>query len=721
MAPPTFDPEEVINLVSSDVEHSPTKKRRLDEDSDLDTSPNSVLFARDTKRLKTNPAAEAEAQREASLSAEEGEINEIEVETFESSPSDGQTETKLLGDGAQGSGQAAQPNIASTPKIGWNTSISKTIARTSLQSIAKASVSPDAPLFKQDSLEFKLPSLSEKKQGSWFDRFKDWVGAFQVNNSAHAQAITPALVLNAYTHYIETLSGLKPKKRKSAKQASKEFESTGALVALLQSNQSPDAPQQTKPLVANPVMASRKGSDGERTALDRRSEKENGHSAERNDDASDSEVEFEPMMSKPPQKTEAIPSASEWASLLGESAKANGNSKASQMQEETDTLGNGNLPLRVGIPMGDDALEQQRRYFPSASNPSEMCLLCGREGHGATSCPTLICTFCGDYEHSELYCPTRVRCEKCRQLGHQKPQCTEKLALTKDEGLACALCNSSDHLETQCTGPWRSFHPEAGSINQVVFIPASCSLCGSIKHFSADCNRRRSETPNPTWSIKNRDQYVNATCGQLSVEEAVAGPNNGRATRGPELKIRGQATRTTHVHYSESEDSEVEFLGRRPVQQRAPLGQIRMASNIQMPQNTTSRNDNPPRVYNLRNRSQTPSHPPLPPGPPPPGPPSRQGSYGYPPPPGAPGRDRHGLGQPPGLPHPLPVKPPARDYRNVPPPPHLRGPDGQSRNQNDRDNASQGSRPRGGQRGGRGGGGRGGRGGGRGRGRGRGK
>ncbi|KAK7427864.1 hypothetical protein QQZ08_005637 [Neonectria magnoliae] len=398
----------------------------------------------------------------------------------------------------------------------------------------------------------------------------------------------------------------------------------------------------------------------------------------------------------------------------GSVAQANGNSKTLLPEEHQPATASASQDkttmTKRNVPTGPAAVEQQRRYFPAASDPTLMCLLCGRGTHLAANCPTLICSFCGSLEHPDLCCPSRERCKKCRQLGHQAGQCVEKLSLTRGEGLACDICDSPNHLEEECTQVWRSFRPEDGTINKVAFIPAFCAACGSDSHFCADCTRRRDTVPNPTWSLKNRDRYLDPDCGSSSIEETGRGRENARTTRAPELKIRGHAARTTNIHYS-SDDSDGDFLSHSAVKQKVPPGQIRVASNIQMPQNATSRGDRPPRGNNGRGQHQLPPQPPLPPGPPPSGPPSRQGSFGYPPPPGVSTYGTRPAAPPPSL----PAKPPAstRDYRNVPPPPDIQAPRGQSYS----GNQPQGSRGRGGQRGGRGG--RGGRG--RGRGRGRGK
>lgn len=646
-----LDPGEYIDLASSDAETPVSKKRPLDDSEEPASRVDETSSLREVKRLKKSASIDVNPEANPdSPSSEEGEIDENE------SPNQ-----------AQGEGTSTESQDNSTGQSGTT----------------GVFLAADPPVFSKDGLLFKLPSLSEKKEGSWFTRFKDWVRSFQFHNSEHTEVITPNLARAAYAHYIEHNSGLKPKKRRSAKQAAKELETTGDLQALLHSIQPESASRQPENSTSET-----KGHD---KSSRRSSAADAEHSGREDNQESDSEVEYEPTLTRSEQDRETIPSASEWASLLGDSSGVNGHSNGQSKDLQGQRLGqNGTTMVRKGVPTGSEALVQQRRYFPSASDPSNMCLLCGRVGHTATSCSTLSCKFCGDHEHSDLSCPTRVRCDKCRQLGHQKAKCPEKLALTKDEGLACVICNSPSHLEKDCTELWRSFHPDAGTISRVRFIAASCSLCGSNKHFSTDCSSCRDGYANPTWSIENRDQYVDPECGSRAIEEDMKAPENIQPMRG-EIKIRGHAARTNNVHYSESEDSEVEFLGRKPLKQRAPVGQIRMASNIQMPQQNTSRGG-----YSTRKHSQTQALPPLPPGPPPPGlppgPPPGSTLSRYPPPPGLPSIP----------PSSLPAKPPTKDSRET------AGKGGQNRQQGQR----------GGRGGGRGGGGGINRGGGRGRGRG---
>ncbi|KAL2202719.1 hypothetical protein CC79DRAFT_1325548 [Sarocladium strictum] len=269
---------------------------------------------------------------------------------------------------------------------------------------------------------------------------------------------------------------------------------------------------------------------------------------------SESEEEYEPTMGLPIIDTSR--------GSQNQASAANGTS---------GTLENGNNKFAVG----DEALRQQRRYFPSASEPSSMCLLCGRSGHLATSCPHLVCRFCSSHDHADFACPARVRCDKCRQLGHASKSCTEKLALTKAEGLACSFCAANDHLEQECTEPWRSFHPEQEVVHTVAFIAPSCSSCGvEGEHYSGDCQNIRVSEVNPTWTLRNHDRYVDTQATDKSIEEDAAGALAGVApqTRAPEMRIRGHA-KTQHIQFHDS-DSETEFLGQPSAKGRAPIGQI---------------------------------------------------------------------------------------------------------------------------------------------------
>jgi protein AIR1/2 len=545
----------------------------------------------------------------------------------------------------------------------------------------QASLPSEPALFDHESVSWKLPALSQKREGSWSSRFKDWIELFCTGNSSHADLLTTAVVRAAFTYYLDQISGLKKHKKKNARQAATNLEASGALGALVQSLQTTKAPETTGPLPQS--QHSPVNGTAALTATAANQEHTSG-SASASASASASNV---------PNGTK----------MGMASSTPSGSHPAGQGPPSGEPI----VIRRQNLPLGTDALAQQRRYFPSASDPSDMCLLCGRQGHAATNCPDAVCKFCSSLDHWHFSCPTRVRCTKCRQLGHDASRCVEKLALTKDDGLVCSFCSSPDHAEKECTDMWRSFHPDSSTVHTVVFIPPSCALCGGGDHYSADCGQRSKHARNPTWSLRNRNLYVDPDCSAVSIEDVDGGRALARSLREPEMKIRGHASRTNNVHYSESDDSDVEFLGRHSVKPRAPVGQIRMSSNIQMPR-------------------ALPGQPPLPSEPLPPMPGSGAPYQGQPPP-GGPSHGSHRGGPPPSS---LPAKPPApsRDYHHAPPPPPPAQNQGGHGRQNDRGNPPQGprngrdggGRGRGGGGGGRGGGFRGrgrGRGGGRGRGR----
>lgn len=596
---------DVINFdSSSENEVTPAKKRRH---RDSEASAESASSERRSKRVRTEPTENISSS--ASPGSEEGEIGERDSQYAQNPPKDS----------------------------------------------SGAFVPPDAPLFTHESLTLRLAVFSNKREGSWSNRFKDWANIFCQNNSALSAAITPSLVYTAYCHYIDNNSGLVSKKKKSAKQTAKQLEKSGTLSAWLQNFR--NMPGSKVNAQVQPHQTKVPGTQLNQT-----------RASATIDLVSENEDEYEP--------------SPDIVQVARNGIIAENNGKPVDVPQIVNTL------------PSDNEVQHMRRYFPSASDQSSMCLLCGRAGHTSDSCPHTACKFCNAKDHWDFCCPTRERCSKCRQLGHGKTSCSEKLALTRDEGLACGFCNSVEHFEENCTDIWRSFVPDSNSTKAVVYITPTCSSCGSAQHFSADCaNRRGQVAGNPTWSLRNSDRYVDQGCNISAIEDKAS----SKQSRASELKIRGQAARkaNTVVHYS-SDDSDVEFLGNKAVKKQLPS--IRMSSNIQM---TTSLTGN-----GRPNRGQ----PPLPLGPPP-GPPRGQGSFSQLRGPLGASSQRQGVSGPPPS---LPPKPPTtRDYRNVPPPPQMqaRGPQrSQYQDENPR-----GGQFRGGQRGGRGG-----RGGGRGRG-GRGK
>lgn len=492
-------------------------------------------------------------------------------------------------------------------------------------------VPKDAPVYSADSISLQLPVFSQQREGSWHARFKEWVQLLCTANSAHATQLTPAVIRAAYKQYIDIHSRLKPNKKRSARQAAERFEDA-TLAHLLKTLQ----PEQPAEASARPE--SQMGASDQLPAPDGKNDETTTNGQPEILTADLGSVYVFDVKPQDPQTL-----------------------NTRKMQPAFQFSANTPAKRREGVPSGAEALEQQRRYFPSASDPSNMCLLCGREGHIADHCTYCSCKFCGQDDHWDYACSSiKIRCRKCNQLGHIAAACVEKLALTKDEGLACSYCSSPDHLETECTQIWRSFHPETGTIKTVTALPVSCSACGSGQHYSGDCPQRQSYAPNPTWSLANKSQYLDPTCNSSAIEGA---STESAPERQSELRIRGHAARTNNVHYSEGEDSDdVEFLGHRAVPKPVRTGHIRVSANLQAPN----------------------GGPPLPPGPPPPWPAQPSGR------------------RPPTGPSSLPARPPpSRDYSSVPPPPTQ--PAADARQQSGRGGRGGGRGGRGGSRGYRGG------------------
>lgn len=643
MASPAADSfGDVITISSSEDESEPrpSRKRPLE---DVDDSRVSNISHQHLKRSRIEPTTIDSGDKSSPVS-EEGQINE------------GDSHSIL---GAKNSLAESQPmnmdggNEGAGGHIGSGASTEEASSKPNTRPSGVSS-SNGGPSFTHNSLTFELPALSNKMKGAWQTRIEKWTKLFLDRNPSLLYAMTHELVIAAFCHYVANIE-MKGSTKAKARRVARQLERNGSLKRLLPDRQ--EAEFSTNEASVNGSTAKQPRqldsiislSDGE--------------------DDEDDEVEYEPTQEGPKLPTDALLASS-------------GVPDASQ---NTSAEGNGAPQAAAnaaGSIMSINDLSKLRRYFPSANGSTNLCLSCGMAGHVSANCTYGTCKFCNKNGHWHYKCPTRARCGKCRQLGHSKVDCTEKLALTKEEGLACSFCNSARHLEDDCTEIWRSFRPTAETIKTVVAINPSCSLCGSDRHFSADCRDQSGYTENPTWSLQNCNRYTNPECGILSIEQASAvatGQSNSHG--GGELKIRGKATRTTHVHYSESEDSELEFLGHHTVQKKPNVGTIRMASNIQIPKLT---------------RGQ----PPLPPGPPPSGPATHT-------------MRGHGL----------PPKPPSRDHRTngAPsfPPPGPQGappPSWQDRNANS-SQYPRADRFKGGQRGGgrgnrgsRGGRGRGGRG-----------
>ncbi|KAM0333029.1 hypothetical protein ACHAQA_001686 [Verticillium albo-atrum] len=513
--------------------------------------------------------------------------------------------------------------------------------------------------------KFWLPhdlSILHKTQPdeTWEQRITRWVNLFVEMNADQKDLITPSLCGDAFAHN-------KGKRSKAQAHRVQKLEKAGKLNMMVGRALEAVAGQVTVAAGTSqdPVTVDDEDEDSEEEGEDTNSGNED------TDDTTGQTTSGAPSgavstsarseQGDSKQQQASAPTASDWASLLGPEAEnvpeqGSAQSKGkSTLQSQPDAAG-----FRTVI--GESEAErEEERYFPGASG---ICTVCAATGHSSMACPNTLCQYCrGD--HFSWNCPGRSRCAKCRQFGHTKSQCKEKLAMVLEEGLECAFCGLGDHLENACDSVWHSFTLVPENINTVRYIAAFCSYCGCEGHYSSDCPQADKQ-PFPqkwtaTWSLRDRDLCMDAN----ATDESIARFGVATNSNDPGMHIKGVAAKRTHIFYSDSDGSEEgEFIGEKVKPRTAP-GQMRMSTNIQF-------NSVPPPAFAQQ--------PPLPPGPPPSGPPpGNPGSYS---------RMAQNYGAPS---HALPPRPPAPGqppaapgtggqrggYHNVPPP---KGPATQPKN-----------------------------------------
>ncbi|KAL7914866.1 hypothetical protein GGI35DRAFT_474578 [Trichoderma velutinum] len=623
MATDQSNPGDFISLSSED--EPPLAKKRKSPENDASSVAGLDASTERSKRARVSSVS-ADSGSGAKVS-EEGEIDDDE-------DSEGEIRTPDTGGDGQKSGGFASSGVF-VPK------------------------SP--PVYTGDSISLQLPVFAQQREGTWLARFEEWAQRLCTANSTSAAKLTPMVIQAAYKQYIDIHSRLKPNKKRAARQAAEQYEDA-SLADLIKSLQ----PRQND--VAQ-LPAAAEASAEPKTQSDASSQLPEAQVGQKSEDP-DPAVPLPPKSSTPQTDGYFVIDVKPQPPHTANSREPQPISQPAPQPTIKTTMSH-----RPGLPSGEDALEQQRRYFPSASDPSNMCLLCGREGHTADGCTNCACKFCGQDDHWQYACPSLdLKCDKCDIRGHSATGCA---TVREERGYVfkCSLCHSTAHTDERCTEPWRSFHPEAVTIKTVTALPVSCASCGSSQHFSANCITDRvafdpTNPTNPTFSMYNMSRYIDAA----STSSAIIGADELAPKQQPgELRIRGHASRANEVrYYSDSDDSDdVQFLSQRAAPKPVRTGRIKVSTSLQPP-----------------NGDQ---QPPLPPGPPPPVPP--------PPPPNR--APRHGYSQAPAGPTSLPARPPvaSRDYRSVPPPPSQ--PAHESRQQSGRGGRG-GSR--GGGRGGRGGG-----------------
>ena len=663
-------------------------------------------------------------QTSSSYGSEEGEISDgqgasagdkvEEGEIRSSSPADGHVHSPSAEDSSDGehvSEAASNPPSPSSPGHraqghGWNRGINAGQVRTSLSlsamsQPAKLSATPaPAPTpaapqpprkertskppspqepssttshFQKSGVSLGLPPPGDRNEGeSWQVRFQEWTRSLLKLNPGQVSTITPELILDAYSHFVDRVCDIHNRKRRNAK--------TGAELCLQKGSLSD---------ILNSARDSASNSEAKQ-AMD--SKNEAGKQA--------------PGQSTQPSNESLpnMPTATDWEIALEGNSTSQNDTRTENGEENNGDSHNGERPSQEqskqngsssmppppqppkSIPSGDEELKLQQKYFPRANVPSEMCILCLQHGHNASTCPANLCKDCGVwYQHSSFACPSKRRCGKCKSLGHVAKDCRSDIILGQGNAAACAHCGGDDHQEKDCDVLWRTYHPESPTKCHSIY--AFCASCGEEGHFYFDCEVGRDRFPKPrTWCEENLARYLDKTSKRAPISEAKARPE----LRRPEL-----VGRSNENIYFESDDSDGEtpFIGN-PVQPKKSVGRINVSSNIhfggqsRLPPSTTL----PPRPQSYSDTIRS----------------EAQQQDG--------GRRQHGL----------PPRPPASrhngsdNYQAVPPPPGLQRGQGQGQGQGQgrggggwRDNSNGNS-----SRGGRNKNSRGGRGGGRGNGRG---
>jgi hypothetical protein len=219
-------------------------------------------------------------------------------------------------------------------------------------------------------------------------------------------------------------------------------------------------------------------------------------------------------------------------------------------------------------------IESLRRYYPVDGGKSHVscCLTCIRHEHTTPECPYLTCFKCGSRgSHFLGACPQAQRCMKCRELGHTRERCPEKLAVTASEKLlACDICQSTSHLEANCHHLWRSYNLEVVQyVQKVVNVLKECYSCGASGHYGPECGIHRGPllTDGLTWSTENWSRYVDPASTRLSLAET----KDYRVPPKKGMSIKGQAPKEAPP--AEKDGESTAFLGKKVKKNARPVPQ----------------------------------------------------------------------------------------------------------------------------------------------------
>ncbi len=260
--------------------------------------------------------------------------------------------------------------------------------------------------------------------------------------------------------------------------------------------------------------------------------------------------------------------------------------------------------INTSIELDDSRVAKLLSYFPNMAPDDVFCIFCASNQHVFGACPATKCRFCQNQEHPSYACPSRYRCTKCKQLGHAKDQCREKLALAIEE-TECGVCQRKGHTEASCDELWRSYEP-GNPVKKVRLLPVFCYLCGNEGHYGTECGLQQNVAAlsrHETWCKQNLALYQDPSSAQLALDFMVP-PSAFVTSRGADERpnFGGRSiVPQTHVFFEADEDDDNDGFLHAPVQPKPKPGRIRFSG--------TSGGTRDMRVSTM---------PPLPPGPPPP-------------------------------------------------------------------------------------------------------
>ncbi|KAJ5345015.1 hypothetical protein N7452_003019 [Penicillium brevicompactum] len=202
--------------------------------------------------------------------------------------------------------------------------------------------------------------------------------------------------------------------------------------------------------------------------------------------------------------------AHQHGSVNGNTSTNGGSSNGKEEAFRTFSLKYPTAPTSL-IDLGQQDLEIQAKFIHFGTNIHDLdlklpvsCIECQREGHMAEICPLKECTHCGSWDqHQSSTCPGWRRCQKCRERGHDEPQCESKLFGSAFE-VPCDHCGQQ-HLESQCDYLWK--FPSLETHAQQTTVSICCASCCSMKHLVGDCEMRnaRLKFTSSSFSLKDID------------------------------------------------------------------------------------------------------------------------------------------------------------------------------------------------------------------------